>query len=185
VFHVQLRQFPNQTRLFNLSREELETRLLRPWLAGRAVELNERLWTPEKAKLSIYEGPRLAVEEIGLGRGWANVTRSGEEVTERLLGEARAPRTIEAFKAQIAEACMSQPIPIAHVVELAAQLEPGALASEHLARAERAVWELLHAGEVTLLREHDVVPREDWREALLSWANWSEQGVELARRHPE
>ena len=89
VFHVELRQFPHQTRAFNLTREELDARIVGPWIAGEAIELNEYRWLPDRATLTIYEGPLLGVADMGLGRGWQNVTRKGREVTQEVLIEAR------------------------------------------------------------------------------------------------
>ena len=83
MFHIQLRQFPNVSREFNLSQDELEARILRPWRAGQMVSSGDRRWAPERAKLTIYEGPELASEDIGMGRGWPNVTRTAAEVTQR------------------------------------------------------------------------------------------------------
>ena len=44
-----------------------------------------------------------------MGRGWGNVTKRGEDVTERLLTEARGeietPPELEALKATIVERC--------------------------------------------------------------------------------
>jgi len=91
VFHVQLRQFPNVARAFNLTREELDSQILVPWAAGEPVTWSDRKWPPDKARITIYEGPQLRTEEIGLGRGWANATRTGEDVTERVLTEAQRP----------------------------------------------------------------------------------------------
>src|SRR5204863_2643722 len=64
VFHVELRQFPNVARSFNLSESELHARVVGPWVAERPLELDDRRWSPDKARLTIYEGPRLAPEEI-------------------------------------------------------------------------------------------------------------------------
>ncbi len=90
MFHVELRQFPHQGRSFNLDREQLEQRILGPWLRGELVEVQDRRWAPHKAKLTIYESRALEIEEIGLGRGWANVTRIGTEVTRQLLAQAHS-----------------------------------------------------------------------------------------------
>ena len=76
MFHVELRQFPHVARAFNLSAEELEARILRRWRGGTELELQDRLWDPRRAKLTVYEGRELEISEIGLGRGWANVTRT-------------------------------------------------------------------------------------------------------------
>ena len=85
MFHVELRQFPHQARAFNLSREELDTRVIAPWVAGRAIELDDRRWSPERARLTIYESPHLTPDQLGMGRGWQSVTRDGVDVTARLL----------------------------------------------------------------------------------------------------
>ena len=34
--------------------------MVRPWVRGQVVELGERRWSPERAKLTIYEGPERA-----------------------------------------------------------------------------------------------------------------------------
>ena len=77
-----------------------------PWLAGEAIELNEYRWLPDRATLTIYEAPGLAVADMGLGRGWQNVTRSGRDVTQEVLIEARDDDgrmpTADDFKAEIA-----------------------------------------------------------------------------------
>jgi hypothetical protein len=177
VFHVQLRQFPHVTRAFNLERGELDARVLGPWTAGAAVELNERSWSPDKARLTVYEGPELRTEEIGLGRGWANVTRAGEDVTDRLLAEARGPSAVELFKEQILG---SLPIELRALVELAGEQRQLARPSERLALAEQAVWELLHEGRATLrTRDGAGIERVDWQESLLSWGTWTDSGLKL------
>ncbi len=58
--------------------------------AGRP---GERKWAPERAKLTIYEGPELRPDEIGVGRGWGNVTKYGTDVTGRLLSAETAEPT--------------------------------------------------------------------------------------------
>ena len=37
----------------------------------------ERSWEPAKARLTVYEGPEVRPDDMGLGRGWATVTRGG------------------------------------------------------------------------------------------------------------
>jgi hypothetical protein len=41
MFHVELRQFPHQTRAFNLSREELDDRIVGPWIEGAPIEMDD------------------------------------------------------------------------------------------------------------------------------------------------
>jgi hypothetical protein len=179
VFHVELRQFPNVGRSFNLSRAELDARILSPWVAERAVEFDDRRWSPEKAKLKVYEGPRLRPDEIGMGRGWANVTRSGEEVTARVVEEARAaqapdsPARVEELKLELAERAADGPLPIGEALALASARHPGRRVSEQLAVAEQSVWELLHQRRVRMLRGDREVPPDEWQSLLLAWETWA------------
>lgn len=94
VFHVELRQFPHNTHAFNLTEAEL-LGLAVPWAHERWVELGERRWSPNQARMTVLEGPRLEVSELALGRGWRNAERAGVDVTERVLARARASRPPE------------------------------------------------------------------------------------------
>ena len=155
MFHVELRQFPHVARAFNLSREELFARILRPLAAGRPVELNDRRWSPEKVKVAIYEGRELEIEEIGMGRGWGNATKTGENVTERLLIEARravqSPPALDVLKEQVAARSARAPTGYEELLDLACELAADADANERVELAVRAVWELLRDGRVRLL----------------------------------
>jgi hypothetical protein len=181
VFHVELRKFPNVARAFNLTRAELEERILAPWVSGGTLELDDRTWEPGRSKLAIYEGPALGSEEIGMGRGWANATRRGHDVTAGMVAEARrAARSspaLEELKREIAAGAAAGHATLREVVELAGERHPQSLASERLALAERAVWELLHAGELRLTKAGRPLPAEEWRPTLLSWGSWSEDGT--------
>ena len=154
MFHVELRQFPHVARAFNWSREEVDGRILRPLASGRPVELNDRRWSPEKVKVAVYEAPELEIEEIGLGRGWGNVTRTGENVTERLLSDARqavaAPPALAQLKQAILERCAPGPLGYEQLLDLAADIATGADASETVELAMRAVWELLQEGALAI-----------------------------------
>jgi hypothetical protein len=182
MFHAQLRQFPNTTTAFNLNEEALRSRILVPWLAGKPVHWGDRSWDPGRARLTIYEGPELRVEQMGMGRGWANVTRSGRDVTEQLLAQAHAAvqpppassSPLESLKQAILERCVAEEaLPLPAVVELAAGSGLGARASERLALAEQAAWELLHRGQLILWRDGVPLGREEWQPTLLSWAAWT------------
>jgi glyoxylase I family protein len=91
VFHVELRQFPHTARAFNLTHGQLHGRIVVPWLRGDLVEIDEEKFAPERAKLKIYEGPKLESVDMGMGRGWQNATRTGVDVTERELQSAVVP----------------------------------------------------------------------------------------------
>jgi hypothetical protein len=175
VFHVELRQFPHQARVFNLSREELEARILQPWCNDAPIDLQDRRWTSEKAKLTILEGAELRTDEIGLGRGWSNATKSGQDVTAKLLEETRDSRQapVDELKEAIVAACAGSSIALSQVVAVAAAREPQRRPSELLAAAEQSVWELLHAGRLRLLRHGDEVSAERWQPVLLSWSSWT------------
>jgi hypothetical protein len=154
MFHVELRQFPHVARAFNLAREDLEARITRRWVQGEAVELDDRRWAPERAKLVIYEGRALAVEEIGLGRGWANVTRTGEQVTDRVLDEVRqaveSPPALAALKRELVARSARGAVAMNEVLELLGQLDPSVPEDERHAVANRAVIELLSEGVLEL-----------------------------------
>lgn len=181
MFHVQLRQFPNVARAFNLSREELDARILAPWAAGESVQWEDRRWSPERAKLTIYEGPQLRPDEIGLGRGWANATRSGEDVTARLLTESGRPspreQALAAFRDELVARAAAGSLAIGDVVALAADLHPDWRASDRLALAEQAIWELLHLGSLDVVRTGEggsvAIKREQWQPLLFDWATWA------------
>jgi hypothetical protein len=184
VFHVEVRQFPHAASAFNLSREQLEARIVGPWLSGRPVEMEDRRFSPERAKVTIIEGPSLSVDEMGLGRGWANAQRDGQDVTVRIFAEAQAettnaPRDLETsaeeFKTVVVGACTLRRLSFGEVVLLASARHPGSRASERLALAERAVWELLHQRRIELFEpdgDEPVAPA-GWQAIVLSWESWS------------
>ena len=136
MFHVELRQFPHQARAFNLGREELDARILMPWVTGGSIDLQDRRWTSDKAKLTVIEGAELRPDEIGMGRGWNNAIKSGQDVTETLLDEVRHTQQAPAdeLKEAIVAACAGSPIALAQVVAVAAAREPQRRPSELLGR---------------------------------------------------
>jgi len=142
VFHFELRQFPHVARAFNLSEQELEARLVRPWLAGQPVQYDDRRWSPDRARLTIYEAPQLRTDQLGLGRGWAEVTRSGTNVTEQLLVRARANERSAAgeLRDEVLRRARAGALTLDEVTALA----PGREA------AEQVVLELLREGRLTV-----------------------------------
>ena len=188
VFHVELRQFPHQTRAFNLTREELDERVVGPWIAGEALELNEYRWLPDRATLTIYEGPELGMADMGLGRGWQNVTRKGRDVTQEVLIEARDETselpTADDFKDEVAARAGAGTIAISGLVELAGEWYPQSRVSERIALCEGVVWELLHSVPVTLSRRRQPVPAYEWQAVLLTWATWTDDGPDAVSLGP-
>jgi hypothetical protein len=186
VYHLELRQFPHVTRAFNLSREELDRRFLMPWAGGSVIDHDDRKWSPERAKLTIFEGRELRPEEIGLGRGWANVIKHSEDVTDAVVAEAQrgaqARPEVEALKATIDELA-GRPITFTDVIALAAAAHPHWRASEQLAIAEQGVWEMLHQSRLTMIAADEPVPRDRWQSIVLSWATWTGDGPDQPLLH--
>jgi hypothetical protein len=180
LFHLEMRQFPHVARVFNLSREELDARFASPWVNGIIIEHEDRRWAPERARLTIYEGPSLRADEMGLGRGWSNVTKSSQEVTETVLQDAQrgaqASSAVQAFKESLRTTAPT-PVTFVEVVALAGRQYPHWRASQILALAEQAVWEMLHQGTLVLTRDGSPVPESDWEPIVLSWSTWSAAGA--------
>jgi len=130
-----------------LTRAELDARVLRPLVERRPVVWDDRQWTPEKVKLAIYESPALGVEEIGMGRGWGNVTKDGENVTERLIAETReevrSPAALDALKDAILARARTAPVGFEELLALAEELATDLDPNQRTTLAARAVWEPL------------------------------------------
>jgi hypothetical protein len=176
MYHLELRQFPHVGRAFNLTPEDLQARFVGPWVSGQMIEHDERRWSPEKVRLTIYEGPELPLDELGLGRGWGNVVKSSKEVTATVIADAergaQARPEVEALKAAIVEVA-ANPISGDDVVALAAAAHPTWRASEQLGLAEQAVWEMLFQELLAMTMDGDPVARERWQPILLSWSTWA------------
>ncbi len=85
MYHVELRQFPHNFCRFNLTERELRETILDAWAQGEWIDFGERKWNPHQAHLTVLEGPRLALEQLTMGRGWRAAIREGQDVTEQLL----------------------------------------------------------------------------------------------------
>jgi hypothetical protein len=170
VYHLQLRQFPHNLCRFNLTDLQLRP-VIEPWANDQWVELGERKWSPHQAKLTILEGPQLAVQQLSMGRGWRNAQRGGREVTDQVLAAARhAPATAPSVPVQEPAAVSPAPaaglssqatlladslalellslletttVPVSQAWRMAEARLPDRAASESLALAERAVASLL------------------------------------------
>jgi hypothetical protein len=206
MFHVELRQFPHLARALNLTREQIETRFIGPWAAGESVEFDDRRWPSERARLTVYEGPELTPDQMGLGRAWGNVTRAGTDVTRQLLAEAEqrallAPRgaispksAIQQLEQAILDHCAIGPLSVLNLIELVNQLHADWRVSDRIALAERSIWELLHLERITMSQiaaeGRELVGKEAWESVLLSWGTWASgpptSGVllELLRTRP-
>jgi hypothetical protein len=152
VYHVELRQFPHNMCRFNLSEQELLDTIVEAWAEDKWIEFGERKWNPHQARLTVLEGPQLAVEELAIGRGWRNAQRHSEDVTERVLEQARARQDAQAAAASAAAAAGTAGADERVLTLLGA--DPGALlASWRLTAARRpelAPSEALALAEATL-----------------------------------
>ena len=109
MYHLQIRQFPNHATRFNLTEGEVRA-VLEPWTRRRIVEVGERKWAPERATLTVLEGPKLELQEMAMGRGWRVAQRSSEDVTERMLA-ATAQALSNAEGASVPNADSAPPVP--------------------------------------------------------------------------
>jgi hypothetical protein len=203
VYHVELRQFPHNFCHFNMSEGELQEAVLDGWVRGRWIELGERKWNPEQAKLTVLEGPHLPIEELSLGRGWRNARRHGQDVTERLLAERAAAvgesaqgagtmdgpaagRAVQQARAQALAAdslalevlarLTDRPTPIAQAWRQARERYPDRPASDCLALAEGAVRSLAQAGLIVVMGAGERETREpgvQLERTLLDLAAWA------------
>ena len=186
VYHLQLRMRPYLARAFNLTEAELTARFLAPLVNGRELIYSDREWSPRKTKVTVYEGPELPVEQMGLGRGWGNVQRNGTDVTDRILAQARAQTArhpaLDRLQERLTGRMSVGAVPLADVVGLADQLMDGHRVSEQLAVAETAVWEMLHGERASLLDDDSVVEPARWQELLLRSDSWLGAGVRILSR---
>ena len=126
MYHLELRQFPHNTWRFNLDAEELQT-IVTLWVRGQPVDVGERRWSPLQARLTILEGPALAMDQLTMGRGWRAAERDGRDVTERVLADARASVAGEQPGGGAPAAAQAAPgDPFALGVQLASLLGPHA-----------------------------------------------------------
>jgi hypothetical protein len=96
-FHVEIAGGFHRARVFNLDREDLDAKIVGPWLEDRTIQMGDREWEPRESSLSILEGPRMETEDLSFGQGWANAERASRNVTRGVLSEAPAPSLPDAF----------------------------------------------------------------------------------------
>jgi hypothetical protein len=149
LFHIELRQFPHNAWSFNLGDGELRA-IVGPWVRGELVEVGERRWNPQQARLTILEGPELALGQLTMGRGWRLAQKDGEDVTERVLLAERAavaaaplsaapggPSDALGLAMQLASLLGEEPGRLLDAWRAAAARAPELAPSESLAQAER------------------------------------------------
>jgi hypothetical protein len=114
VYHVEIRDFPRNVNRFNMSGPEVGAVLL-SWAQERVFELGDQRWNPQTAEIVVIEGPEIPVSGLSMGRGWPTAEREGQNVTARVLDEAReaivdgsVARMAQAQEAEAAAAAPAQ-----------------------------------------------------------------------------
>ncbi|HTC71905.1 MAG TPA: hypothetical protein VK655_03390 [Solirubrobacteraceae bacterium] len=88
MYHVEVRHFPHNMARFNLTDADLMA-IVEPWVRDQMVEFGERKWSPQQAKITIFEGPHMPLDQLTMGRGWRAAERESENVTDAVLATAR------------------------------------------------------------------------------------------------
>jgi hypothetical protein len=89
MFHIELRQFPHNMCHFNMTEQELFAQIVDGWAQEQWIEMGDRKWNPHQSKLIVLQGPQIPVEQLSMGRGWPTAQRQGEDVTERVIAQAK------------------------------------------------------------------------------------------------
>ena len=159
MFHIELRQFPHNMCHFNMTERELLDTVVVAWAREQWIELGDRKWNPHQSKLKVLEGPEIPIEQLSMGRGWPTAQRHSEDVTERVLAQAKQADAKQADDAPagLAGAATGPPPPqdapdatllpllgddptaLLQAWRLAAGRRPELMPSESLALAERTL----------------------------------------------
>jgi hypothetical protein len=178
VFHVEVKQASQVARAFNLTEQELQSRLLVPLAHGGELSFADRDWDPRELRVTILEGRRLAPNELMLGRNWTNAQKVGSDVTARVLADVHAQADRRALAQRVSERMLGRiaagPLELDSAVVLVDDLLAGRPVSERLQVTAEAAWELLHRHQAALLdADGATIARERWQPVLLAWADRS------------
>lgn len=88
VYHLEIRKFPKALTRYNQTGAQIGAIVLQ-WVQGYVLDLDDQKWRPEEATITILEGPSIPLDQLSMGRGWRTAQRDGEDVTQRILAEAR------------------------------------------------------------------------------------------------
>jgi hypothetical protein len=150
MFHIELRQFPHNMCHFNMTEQELFAQVLDGWAREQWIELGDRKWNPHQSKLIVLEGPQIPIEQLSMGRGWPTAQRQGEDVTERMIAQAKqaippavapqaAAASVEAPAEQLRGLLGDDPAALLQAWRLTSERRPEISPSEALALAERTL----------------------------------------------
>jgi hypothetical protein len=185
-FHVELKDQREIVRAFNLTEEQVRTQFVEPLRAGRMFMIEDKEFEPRKAQLIVIEGKnKLGIGELGLGQGWTNAVKRGEDVTKQFLSAtgAQQPATLTLelsgrLKERIRGRLAAGPLALGDGLGLTGDLLKGHRVSERLSTVEIAVWEMLHGGELTLHANAGAEPlaKDQWEAVVLDPATWLAPG---------
>jgi hypothetical protein len=147
MFHIELRQFPHNMCHFNMTEQELFAQVLDGWAREQWIELGDRKWNPHQSKLIVLEGPQIPIEQLSMGRGWPTAQRQGEDVTERMIAQAK-----QAIQAAATQPAAAPPLASAASAEAPAEQLRGLLGDDPAA--------LLQAWRLTSERRPEISPSE-------------------------
>ena len=125
MYHVELRQFPHNMCRFNLTDVELSA-IVEPWVREQLVEFGERKWSPQQARITIFDGPRLPLEQLTMGRGWRAAERQSENVTDTVLtaakdalgAAARPPAQAVSAQRELTNGALADPLALGGAADL-------------------------------------------------------------------
>lgn len=111
MFHIELRQFPHNMCHFNMTEQDLFAQIVDGWAREQWIEMGDRKWNPHQSKLIVLEGPRIPVEQLSMGRGWPTAQRQSEDVTERVIAQAkRSARNVASSQTTSAQTPETAPV---------------------------------------------------------------------------
>ncbi len=180
MYHIELRHFPHNTHVFNLSEAQLQGTILAPWSRNQTIEVADRKWMPDLTTLTILEGPELTTGDLAMGRGWNAARRTGRDVTREMLAPAPpAAPGLDDLARELLSMTVADLVSLHEAWLLASTWHPGWRASDRLVAAEGAVRALLLAGHAELCRgtritaTDNVVPGPDIEALLLAVPSWA------------
>ena len=165
MFHVEMRMGMNLVREFNLNDRRLWLEFLAPLMADRHFSVEGHEFTPRKTRIKICEGPELRPDQLAMGRGWQNVERTADDVTERVLQRAREhtantsapapaasspPTSADLVRERLHGRIAAGPLSAEQILATAAELMPDAGDQERQRAAAEAVWALIERGVAQL-----------------------------------
>ena len=163
MFHIEMRMGMQVVREFNLTEQRLWLDFLSPLMADQEFTVEGHDFIPRQTRLKVYEGPELRTDQLGMGRGWQNVERTAEDVTERVLTRARehvaataAPSAstgrpssaagepgADLLRERLIGRLSAGPLAAADILAIAAELLPEIGEQERLEVARQVAWTLL------------------------------------------